>query len=65
MGFLPLLKDFVPESLGQIGFDPSLSVFVQRKRPIPLSWIALLISFILLEIPNQTRVHRPQPLTTV
>ena len=32
VGFLPLLKDFVPESLGQIGFDTSLSVFVHAKN---------------------------------
>jgi len=31
VGFLPLLKDFVPESLEQIGFDPSLSIFVSAK----------------------------------
>ena len=31
LGFLPLLKDFVPEALEQIGFDPSLSIFVSAK----------------------------------
>ena len=32
VGFLPLLKDFVPEPLEQIGFDPSLSIFVHAKN---------------------------------
>ena len=31
VGFLPLLKDFVPESLEQIGFDRSLSSLVSAK----------------------------------
>jgi hypothetical protein len=31
MGFLPLLKDFVPEPLERIGGDPSRSIFVSAK----------------------------------
>jgi len=31
VGFLPLLKDFVPESSEQIGFDPSLSIFIHAR----------------------------------
>jgi hypothetical protein len=31
VGFLPLLKDFVPESLEQIKIDPNLSILVSAK----------------------------------
>jgi hypothetical protein len=31
LGFLPLLKEFVPESPEQVAFDPNLSMFVTAK----------------------------------
>lgn len=36
VAFLQLLKDFVPESLEQIGFDQSRSVFVSATDRFPL-----------------------------